>query len=661
MGVMDFFNRLPAPVKKQAGKDPKTLPVRSGSALPAVHAPAGALVRTAPSSAEALPAAVRRKAAERLAYVRLVDEEKIARGCSGKDACHTVAALHADQFPLLARAGKSSRSALTWYNYRHWSARLSCAADPDRALAALCDGYSRGVRAARGDKRFWETFYAMYLNIHRLPLTVAYDRACAKMRKEDKTMVVPTLTMARYQIDRIAETDPGKLILARQGEEAWRNQCCDFIRRDWRSVAAGECAVGDSRTFDTRVRVYDNAAQRWIAVRPTIAGLLDAKSWYMVSYMITTDPVGADTLIDTVRLYVRNNRMTPPPVCYFDNGKDYCAQGFATDYECDGHKHSIFRELGIRLLNSLAYNARAKLIERAFRDMMQQFDKMFPDYLGSRPGDRSLASDYYDSHPEELPSLQQFCAIFEDWLAQWHRTPKSGEIHKGRSPLEVWSARPVLRDPISEDRLRLAFCRPVAARKVGRGPSVKWANRYYHSDALRWGTRVLLKTDTLDEDHVLCCTPDGALIGEARTRDSIRALDGDRDRISAGMARQRRQLREARTAIDDLTGGRHIYSPIELFLADADTPHLTGGSIAKVKGSAHRYTHKALGVIEPPEASEPPKKKKEKTEADIELESLVEKAITGGFDTESDKTEYALPTIQEKNDDNSDYELPEIR
>ena len=421
------------------------------------------------------------------------------------------------------------------------------------------------------------------------------------MREIDRTTPVPTYAQVRYQL---AKLDPSTVILAREGEEAFKNRCVDFIRRDWSQILPGECLIGDSRIFDTRVKVWDDQKQRWIAVRPNIAGLLDARSWYLPAYWITTEPVNSLTLIDTLRLYFRVSGGTAPAHIYFDNGKDYCAKGFSTDFDAEGTPHSIFRELGIKLINSIAYNARAKTIERAFRDMMQQFDKLFPDYLGSRPGDRTLAADYYDTHAEELPSLQQFCEIFARWIADWHNTPKSGQIHKGKSPAEIWEKLD-RSNALSDERLRMAFYKPEAVRSVGRGPAVSWNKKIFYSDSLKWGEKVLVKSDSMDPDHVLCFRPDGAFLCEARTRDRIRALALDdeiaRKQISDSIARQRRQIRDAFTMLDDLTSGRHLASPLELLLAPDGSKIVNTGTIGKVKGAAHSYTHHAIPEALPPD------------------------------------------------------------
>ncbi len=582
MGALDFLKKLPA------RRSDSQLPAKPVRCVPA------------PVAVAELPVDARGKAAERLRFVRLVEITKATRRLSDADACEFVAVNHALEFPILRSSGHGGASQLTYNNLRNWRPAVRQGGGDDEILRRLADGYTRGIQKARGDARFWEYFYAFYLNLNRLPISVAYRNAAAKMRAIDPTVRIPTLAQARY---RIAQLDPAVVILAREGEEACKNRCIDYIKRDWRDIPAGEVVIGDSRTFDTRVRVLDPQTGKYRAARPTIAALIDGRSWFMSAYWITTEPVNAETLIRTLALYCLNTGGQPPAVAYFDNGKDYCAQGFSTPLVVDGVEHSIFRELGITLINSIAYNARAKTIERAFRDMMQQFDKMFPDYLGSRPGERTLAADYFDTHPEELPDLDLFCRAFADWLDSYHATPKSGDIHRGKSPAEIWNARQP-RPAMSAEQLRYAVCRPEGVRTVGRGPAVSLDGKLYYCDRLKVGTKALVKSDPFDPTRVLCYTPDGALIGEARTREAIRALALDdeeaRAAISELIGRQRRQLREARTTLDRLTGGRSQASPIELFLADPDAPLVPVGSRRSVKGAAHEFTRFTLpGTIEP--------------------------------------------------------------
>ena len=273
-----------------------TYPVLTNFQAGSVPVPVGD-AHAVPVAVDALPAAVRAKALERLSFVRLVQSTIRERSFTAPDAVQFVAINHAGKFPILRESGKEGKSALIYNNFRNWRNRIRGITDPDTALRALCDEYRRGEQLRKGSAKFWEYLFAFYLHRNRLTMRHSYKLACAKMRKIDRTTPVPTYAQVRYQL---AKLDPSTVILAREGEDAFKNRCVDFIRRDWSQILPGECLIGDSRIFDTRVKVWDEQKQRWIAVRPNIAGLLDARSWYLPAYWITTEPVNSLTMIERI-------------------------------------------------------------------------------------------------------------------------------------------------------------------------------------------------------------------------------------------------------------------------------------------------------------------------------------------------------------------------
>lgn len=651
MGLLDF-------VKRQ-------MPVLSTPRTPAVvgkdrNLPAA---KAAPviESVDEVPAHVREKAIEKQRYLALV-KTLIASGLVAKEACAKVAALHAGEFPILSTGGKNKASQLTYNNYRNWTRATRGIRNPEMQLVALADKYTRGDQPPKGDDKFWKALHAAFLNGHGVPVTQAYRAACQVMRQADPNAVVPTLHQARYQLLKVPQDI---LVLANKGEEAYKNSCCPYIDRDWSEVYPGQCLVGDSRTFDTRVKVWDEENNRTVAVRPTIVGLMDASSWYLAAYWITTEPVNTDTIINALRLYTAVAGNQPPAVCYFDNGADYCAMGFSTDMVIDGKPHSIFRELGIQLVNSIVKNARAKTIERLFRDIMQQFDKTFPDYLGSKPEQRTMDAAWYDAHPEELPTLDQFCQVFSHFLDEFHNTPKKGKIHKGKSPMEIWKARPE-RPVFSAERLKMAFLRPIGTRMVTRGPAVQVDNRMYFCNELEWNDKVMVKTSSMNPDSVYCFKLDGTYIGEAVQRESVGALALDdeaaRQRISDGMAAGRRQLKNARTALGDLTGGGHLLSILEL--TAPETQRIISATekapIRTIKGKQYEFKRNTLPAAFP--EAEDPRPARRKTSAsesatvDRELLDIVHQARHRVEDADEEHAAIKMPVLDDfEQSDTPDY------
>jgi hypothetical protein len=561
-------------------------------AAPAEKLPAAVSRQVVP--AEKLPAKARAKADERHRFIQLVQAVSRDEQLPLPKAAQVVAQRYSDSFAILTTSGKNGVSALTYDNYRRWNSLLKGRKGKD-ARDVLADSYRRGIQEPRGDGRFWKYLYSAYLSENRLAATVAYDVAVKRLRLDDPEIVPPTLHQARYRLNQL---DADIRILGRFGESALKNKCLYSIVRDWSGIQPGELVVGDNRTFDTRIRIFDEDKQKWVAVRPNICALIDARSWYVAAWTISPAPIGAVDIVNTLAIYVGLYGTPPTRGAYFDNGKDFCAQGFSTPLVTpDGYRHSIFNELGMSLTNSIAYNAQAKTVERVFCDQMNQFDKLFADYLGSKADQRTMAAAYFDQHPEELPSLDQFMQAFIRWLDQWHNKPKKGHIHKGETPAEIWSRRPRPESRLSEQQYRMAFAMPVGVRKVGRGPAVSVNKVLYYCDELKLEQTVLVKRDIVKPEILHLYSTDGAFIGFGEAWKPMNAMaesPEERERLGRLIARRRRQEKAVKTALKMKTGGMHVISAIELLTAPPDAQLLKMGEIGSVKGSSHRYVRYEL-------------------------------------------------------------------
>ena len=225
---------------------------------------------------------------------------------------------------------------------------------------------------------------------------------------------------------------------------------------------------------------------------------------------------------------------------------------------------------------------------------MQRFDKMFPAYLGSNPLERPDAADYHEKHPEELPDLGTFGRIFADWLGAYQRDGKEGTIHEGRSPEELWAARTMRSRRRSMDELREAFMRPYGVREIGRGGRISVEGRYYFTDNVRWGEKVIVKTDPFHADRIGVYDLTGARIGDGYLREAVAALvhgdEYERAKLEDRMTRQRAQEREVKRLALELKGGRQSASPIEEMLtAGTDVRMVKRGEIRTVKGKNHVF------------------------------------------------------------------------
>ncbi len=539
--------------------------------FPAAAAPQGLQATVGKSRPMTLPTRARAIRNERLAFCRQV-HRLISQGYTTAEAVRATA-IRAEQFPLLVRAGKGGGSALTVHNYRQWMRRLGKHRNgrPNWDNAdALLDRYycAAAVRRGRkpGDPAFWTVFMRLYANENRLSAAEAY-RVARKMAADAGIAESPTLHQVRYWISHHA--DQAALMLARYGREWARNNLAATIVRDWDLVAVGEVWFGDHHQFDAPCRVWDAENERWMAARPWLTAWMDAKSGYFAGWIIRAGEHPDSLAIEDALLHgVRRAGNRPPATLYIDNGKDFSSTGFARPVVVDGHEHSVCIELGCRVISAIPYNARAKVIERRFGDVCSSFSRWWPGYLGNRPSNRPKRAGEYWSDPERLPTLQEFTEAFALWLDEaYHARPTNSRISGGGPPAELWESRPELRPALADEELFFSFLKPIGTRVVGRGATVKVANRWYSSEALwKYFSRpVLVKLDRFRPfDRVYCFTIDGRLIAEAEPPAAVPAIartEADRRLIAEEMKRQRRQVRRARTIAAEYTGVRNVGAP----------------------------------------------------------------------------------------------------
>ena len=76
-----------------------------------------------------------------------------------------------------------------------------------------------------------------------------------------------------------------------------------------------------------------------------------------------------------------------PLITYQDNGAAFRAKFFTADFEECGI-NGLFANLEIVPVFANPYNARAKLIERFFREFQDSFERLLPSFVGSSINDK---------------------------------------------------------------------------------------------------------------------------------------------------------------------------------------------------------------------------------------------------------------------------------
>jgi len=505
-------------------------------------------------------------ARQKAAYVGAVWSLAKQEGIPQKDAS-AVVAIKSDSFKALQSGGKNGASLLqgsrAWSNFRSWSKKLGRvegskhpAVDNWRALLPKYKGSREYQRP--GGELFWVAMANLYEHENQLSLTYSYK--LASMACAEKDVEVPSIGAVRHYYEHYA--DKKAVYIARHGEEAFRNNFAGYITREAPEI--DEAWSGDHHIFDAAVKVRDVETGRWKPVRPWLTAWIDWGSLWFSGVCIRTEHPCRDSIERALKSGIEDNQYTPPMRLYVDNGKDYKARGLTRpilNEKDEAVVQSIAEALGCTVHFAIPYNARAKIAERMFRNVCEQFSKLWASYRGSNPQNRPKQADDIWKNPERLPTLPDFIKAFEMWLAKiYHSTESHGRILKGLSPMAARRSAKRLRPKVEPLSLYKAFLRELPGmRKIHRGGVVKALGREYRSEQL-WTlmsneTHVRIKIDTDDISVAWIYTKDGVEIGPASAKPVLPAFADDDpksvEQLRQEQQRHNRQIREAKKASAD--------------------------------------------------------------------------------------------------------------
>jgi len=291
------------------------------------------------------------------------------------------------------------------------------------------------------------------------------------------------------------EMDANLKTLARKGAKRYQADCELKILRDYREIWPNFMWCGDHHIFDVFVKAPGGKV-----LRPWLTAWMDMASRSFMGWCISFAPNSRTIALALAHGIARKeDKNFPqhgvPSSVYIDNGKDYrskylngeeikigqidypeiierfAALGidpFYIDLTYDPHEKAwvkkrgrqnltvrsirvggVYARLNIHQRYAIAYHPWSKPIERAFRNVVQQFSRQQPGWCGSG----------HEQRPEKLTweikrglllSYPEFCERFYQWVVNcYHKSPHTGHGMEGRSPDQAFLAFgvPELVDP----------------------------------------------------------------------------------------------------------------------------------------------------------------------------------------------------------------------
>ena len=306
--------------------------------------------------------------------------------------------------------GKISRGSL-----HRWHSMLNETEDYTKLLPQYKYATVREYRTVLNDEEI-KIFMALLLHPNRLSIGKAIALTKYKLHEEGQSFIPADITFRRYA-KWFKDNNYDKWILARDGEKALSDKVEPYIKRDASLLEVGDVLVADGHKLVFQVINPFTGKP----CRATLVGFLDWKSTALVGYEIMLEE-NTQSIASALRSAIINLDMIPK-VVYQDNGRAFRAKYFTDDKGfTELGFQGLYSKLGIKTVFARPYNARAKVIERFFKEFQEGFEKLLPSYVGSsianKPAYRLRNEKFHKNlHQEFIPTIDETIKMIDMWLS----------------------------------------------------------------------------------------------------------------------------------------------------------------------------------------------------------------------------------------------------
>ncbi len=233
------------------------------------------------------------------------------------------------------------------------------------------------------------------------------------------------LSFKRYA-ENFRKNNYAEWILRREGMKAYHDKVEPYIERDISKIEVGDVIVADGHVLN--FQVINPFTGR--PTRATLVGFLDWKSTALVGYEIMMTE-STQCIASALRNAIINLGLIPK-VVYQDNGKAFKSRFFQNvDFEEDLF-NGVYANLNIHSVFAKPYNARAKVIERFFRELQEELEKGMPSYIGTsiedkpawlKRGEKLHAEWHKKLTDNHIPTVSEASKYINSWIEFHNNQP----------------------------------------------------------------------------------------------------------------------------------------------------------------------------------------------------------------------------------------------
>lgn len=339
-------------------------------------------------------------------------------------------------------------------------------------------------------------FMKLLLNQNRFSIGKAISLTRHILQTRGIEITAREATYRRYA-EHFKKFNYDKWILAREGNKGLRDKVEPYIVRDASILDVCSVLVADGHTLDFQViNPYTGKP-----CRANLVGFLDWKSTALVGFEIqlTED---TQCIASALRNAILNTGRIPD-IVYQDNGRAFKAKFFQGDKNFEELGFSgLYGRLGINSVFAAPYNARAKVIERFFKEFTEGFEKLLPSYIGNnienKPAYMKRNEELHKQiHNGYIPTIKEAVDLIAMWLEYKHSLPCPNV--KGKSIAEVLAE--VKKQAINEQELDdLMMAMEI---KTIRRNGIRFLKQDYFDDTL-YGIRdkAIIKYSLFDLSYI---------------------------------------------------------------------------------------------------------------------------------------------------------------
>lgn len=310
---------------------------------------------------------------------------------------------------LFTVLGKISRGSL-----HRWKASLDGTEDYTRLIPNYKYVSVNEYRTCLTDEEI-KIFMGLLLHPNRICIGKAIALTKYKLKEQGQSFIPADITFRRYA-KWFKNNNYDKWVLARDGEKALSDKVEPYIKRDASLLDVGDILVADGHKLAFQVINPFTGKP----CRATLVGFLDWKSTALVGYEIMLEE-NTQCIASALRNAIINLDMIPK-IVYQDNGRAFRAKYFTDDKGfTELGFYGLYAKLGIETVFARPYNARAKVIERFFKEFQEGFEKLMTSYVGSsiinKPAYLKRNEKFHQNlHQEFIPTIDETIKMIDVWL-----------------------------------------------------------------------------------------------------------------------------------------------------------------------------------------------------------------------------------------------------